>query len=222
MVQTIPAGKLKLPELMQRFKLERSDDAHFFQEWQTDLPELGQEEQQELDEIKATYRHLSIYPLLEAVVKVVVLSPLLKLAGFYRAPFYLAAEQGISITSEDDGVIVQGRIDLLVFQPPFWVTVVEAKQLDYSIEAGIPQLLAYMLDSPNENQPTFGFITNGITFRFVKMVTQPVPRYELSDLFAIDRQDDLYQVLRILKRLAQLVPQQDSGNSNGLRNGVSN
>lgn len=206
MVQTIPSGQIKLHEVMQHFKLERSNDVRFFPEWQTNLPEVLPTEREALDEIKANYRHLSIYPLLEPVVKIVVLAPLLKLAGFYQAPFYLAAEQGISITSEDNGVIVQGRIDVLVFKPPFWVTVVEAKQAAYAIETGIPQLLTYMLDSPNGSHPTFGFITNGATFRFVKMVTQPVPRYELSDLFALDRQDDLSTVLQILKRFAHIVP----------------
>ena len=206
MVQTIPAREMKLHEVMRRFKVERSDDGQFFQEWQTNLPELLQAEREALSEIKSTYRHLSTYPLLEPVVKIVVLAPLLKLAGFYQSPFYLAAEQGISITSDDDGIVVQGRIDLLVFQPSFWVTVIEAKQVAYSIEAGIPQLLTYMLDSPNGRHPTFGFITNGATFRFVKMVTQPVPSYELSDLFAIDRQDDLSRVLQILKRFAHITP----------------
>ena len=206
MVQTIPAGQIKLHEVMQHFKLERSNDAQFFQEWQTNLPEVFPSEREVLDEIKANYRHLSIYPLLEPVVKIVVLAPLLKLAGFYQAPFYLAAEQGISITSEDNDVIVQGRIDVLVFKPPFWVTVVEAKQAAYAIEAGIPQLLTYMLDNPNGSHPTFGFITNGATFRFVKMVTHPVLYYELSDLFALDSRDDLSRVLQILKRFARIVP----------------
>ncbi|MEM9220613.1 MAG: restriction endonuclease subunit R [Cyanobacteria bacterium P01_F01_bin.150] len=202
MVQTISARQVKLHELIQQFKLERSNDAQFFQEWQTDLPDVSQAEREALDAIKANYRHLSVYPLLEPVVKIVVLAPLMKLAGFYQAPFYLTAEQGISITSEDNGVLVQGRIDVLVFKPPFWVTVVEAKQVAYAIEAGIPQLLTYMLDSPNGHHPTFGFITNGTTFRFAKMVTQPAPRYELSDVFAIDSRDDLVRVLQILKRFA--------------------
>ena len=195
MVQTIQVREVKPHEVMQRFKVERSNDEHFFQEWQTNLPELLPAEREALDEIKATYRHLSTYPLLKPFIKIVVLAPLLKLEGFYQSPFYLAAKEGISIASEDDGVVVQRRIDLLVFQPLFWVTVIEAKQAAYSIEAGILHLLTYMLDSSNGRHPTFGFITNGATFRFVKMIIQPAPRYELSDVFAIESRDDLSTVL---------------------------
>jgi hypothetical protein len=52
----------------------------------------------------------------------------LKLAGFYRDPFYLKAEQVVNILSQDRDILVQGRIDVLVFNPPFWVVVIEAKR----------------------------------------------------------------------------------------------
>ena len=205
MVQAIPARQLTLYDLSDRFGLERTDDDQFFQEWQTDLPELTVVEKQALDELKAEYQHLSKYPLLEPVIKMVVLSPLLKLARFYQPPFYLAAEKEVTITSEDEGIVIQGRIDLLVFHPPFWITVIESKQSAYSIEAGIPQALAYMLGNPDTDKPVLGFVTNGAEFRFLKMMPQPTPRYEQSDLFAIDSRDDVYQVLRILKRFAGLI-----------------
>lgn len=205
MVQTIPARQVTLYDLSDRFGLERADDDQFFPEWQTDLPELTGAERQALDEIKAEYRHLSKYPLLEPMVKMVVLSPLLKLAKFYQPPFYLAAEKEVAITSEDEGVVIQGRIDLLVFHPPFWVTVIESKQSAYSLETAIPQALAYMLGNPDRDKSALGFVTNGAEFRFLKLALQPAPRYGQSDLFAIDSRDDLYRVLQILKQFAAQV-----------------
>ena len=203
MVQAIPASQITLPDLQDSFGLTRSDDEQFFSEWQTDLPKLTAAEQQAIAEVKAEYRHLSQYSMLEPMVKMVVLSPLLRLATFYQPPFYLAAEKEVAIASEDEGLVVRGRIDLLAFSPPFWVTVIESKQVAYSVETAIPQALAYMLGSPNGSQPTFGFVSNGSTFRFLKLVAQPQPYYGQSDLFAIDSRNDLAVVLQILKRFAR-------------------
>ena len=207
MVQTIQAQNINLHDLKENFGLERTDDEQFFREWQEDLPELMDLEKQTLDEIKGDYRHLSEYPILEPIVKLVVLSPLLKLAGFYRAPFYLTAEKEVEIVSEDEGILVRGRLDLLVFTPKFWILVIEAKGAKYSLEVGIPQALAYMLGSPDADKPTFGFVTNGIEFRFLKLIKQGTPKYAQSYLFGLDSRDDLYTVLRVLKRLGQLVSQ---------------
>ena len=207
MVQTIQAQNINLHDLKENFGLERTDDEQFFREWQEDLPELMDLEKQTLDEIKGDYRHLSEYPILEPIVKLVVLSPLLKLAGFYRAPFYLTAEKEVEIVSEDEGILVRGRLDLLVFTPKFWILVIEAKGAKYSLEVGIPQALAYMLGNPDAEKPAFGFVTNGIEFRFLKLTKQGSLKYAQSYLFALDSRDDLYTVLRVLKRFGQLVSQ---------------
>ena len=207
MVQTIQAKDITLAQLTQSFGLNRTDDPQFFREWQDNLPELTDSEKQVLDEVKADYIHLSQYTLLEPLVKMVVLSPLLKLAGFYRPPFYLSAEKEVKIVSEDEGTIIAGRIDVLVFQPEFWVTVIEAKQAAYSIEAAVPQALGYMLGNPDSEKPTLGFVTNGSTFQFLKLAKQDTPKYARSDLFSLYSSDGLYSVVRVLKRIAQLVAQ---------------
>lgn len=207
MVQTIQAQKINLNDLIERFGLERTNDEQFYREWQDDLPELTDLEKQALDEVKADYLHLSRYPILEPIVKLVVLSPLLKLAGFYRAPFYLTGEKEVEIVSEDEGILVKGRLDLLVFTPQFWILVIEAKGAKYSLEAGIPQALTYMLSNSDSEKPAFGFVTNGLEFRFLKLTKQGTPKYDQSDLFALDSRDDIYTILRVLKRLGQLVSQ---------------
>ncbi|MGF1478446.1 MAG: restriction endonuclease subunit R [Cyanophyceae cyanobacterium] len=186
--------EITLAQLSEDFGLERIDDESF-PEWRENLPELTADEEQFLGEVQRDYLHLSRCPLLEPLVKMVVLSPLLRLAGFYRPPFYLAAEKEVRISSEDEGAIVQGRIDLLVFHPEFWVTVVEAKRAAYSLEGGIPQVLACMHGDPHPN-PAFGFLTNGNTFQFLKLIQQNKPRYARSYTLSLDRQDDLYTVLR--------------------------
>ena len=207
MVETIQAQNISLNELIEKFGLERTDDQQFFREWQDNLPELTDSEKEALDEVKADYLHLSRYPILEPIVKLVVLSPLLKFAGFYRPPFYMTGEKEVEIVSEDEGTIVKGRLDLLVFTPQFWILVIEAKGAKYSLEVGIPQALAYMLGNPDSEKPTFGFVTNGIDFIFLKLTKQGKPKYAESYSFSLRSKDDLYMVLSILKRLGQLVSQ---------------
>ncbi|MBO1347211.1 MAG: restriction endonuclease subunit R [Hormoscilla sp. GUM202] len=208
MVSTIQAQNITLMDLSEKFGLERTeDDKQFFREWQDNLPELTEAEKQVLDEVKADYRHLSKYPILEPIVKLVVLSPLLKLAGFYRPPFYLAGEKEVKIISVDEETVVKGRLDLLVFTPEFWIMVIEAKKAQYSLAAGIPQALSYMLGKPDSEKPAFGFVTNGSEFKFLKLTKQDTPKYAESALFSFDRDRDLYIVLSVLKRLGQLVSQ---------------
>lgn len=61
MVETIQAQNIKLRDLIEKFGLQRTDDAQFFREWQDNLPELTDLERQALDEVKGDYIHLSEY-----------------------------------------------------------------------------------------------------------------------------------------------------------------
>ncbi|MCC5621456.1 type I restriction enzyme HsdR N-terminal domain-containing protein [Nostoc sp. CHAB 5715] len=205
MVQILQGKDITLAQLIDEFGLQLADDEDFFSEWRHNLPELSDLEKESLNEVKAGYLHLSKYPILEPVVKMVVLSPLLRLGGFYQPPFYIASEQEVKISSEDEGTIIRGRIDILVLHPPFWVLVIEAKRADYSLVPAISQALAYMLADATSAKPVFGFITNGNEFRFIKLLKTETPQYALSDLFALDSRDDIYIVLKVLKHLAHLI-----------------
>ncbi|HYX14690.1 MAG TPA: type I restriction enzyme HsdR N-terminal domain-containing protein [Nostoc sp.] len=205
MVQVIQGKDITLAQLIDQFGLQRADNEQFFSEWQQDLPELSDLEKQSLNQVKAEYLHLSRYQILEPVVKMVVLSPLLRLAGFYQPPFYIASEEEVRISSEDEGTIIRGRIDILVFHPPFWVLVIEAKRADYSLVVAIPQALAYMLADATSAKPVFGFVTNGSEFQFIKLTKQSTPRYALSYTLSLNRGDDLYTVVKVLKHLAALI-----------------
>lgn len=68
------------------------------------------------------------------------------------------------------------------------------------------QILAYMLGNPYPDQPSFGMITTGGSFIFLKLVKGETPQDGTSDIFDIrNRGNSLYSVLRILKRLSELV-----------------
>jgi hypothetical protein len=203
MVQTLPATGITLQELRDKFGLQLIEDEQLFREWQDNLPEITEGEKQRLDRVKASYSNLiEDPPLLENTVKMVVLSPLLDLAGFYLPPFRIRSEKSIEICLEDKGVIIKGQIDVLAVCDQFWVVVIESKQAAFSLEVARSQLLTYMLANPHPYRPTYGLLTNGSSFLFIKLIQGDLPQYILSRLFYIlNPGNDLYYVLQILKRL---------------------
>lgn len=143
---------------------------------------------------------------MESIVKMVVLSPLLDIAGFYELLFRVNGEMSIAVSAEDEGVIIRGSIDVLVVQDQLWVTTIEAKNSQFSISKAIPHTLAYMLASPNLEKPVFGAILNGSEFLFLKLEETQTFQYATSNLFSLlNRGNDLYSVLRVLKQLKKLI-----------------
>jgi len=207
MVQLIQAQNVGLAYLEERFSLQLAEDEAFFPEWFENLPEIADLEKPDLDKIKLHFLRLVKYPpLSEETVKLVVLSPLLNLAGFYDEPFYMRGEQSIEISAEDEGEIIRGRIDILVIQEKLWLLVIESKRSSFSLLEAIPQALVYMLANPNQDKPTFGLVTNGSNFIFIKLTKQNIPKYALSDEFTMLKiKSELYQVLSVLKNLSQIL-----------------
>ena len=205
MVTILQAEKVNLYDLESQFKLKLTNDQAFFSECRGGLPKIKDLERDILDRIKNNYLNLAKRGLLEDMVKMVVLSPLLDLAGFYLTPFYTTSERSVEIAEEDEEVVIRGKIDVLVLQSQLWVLVIESKKAGFSLEMGIPRVLSYMLASVGEDKPIFGFVTNGSNFIFLKLVKEDVPVYGLSDEFSLRRGNDLYSVLGILQRLSQVV-----------------
>ena len=205
MPSTLPAEKVTLYDLEQRFQLQQRDAAQFFPEWQQELLPLTESEQQRLDRVKAIYANLARRSVLENTVKMAIVSPLLDLAGFYLPPFYISTEEEVQIQAEDDGIAIRGRIDVLVLKEAFWLLVIESKRAEFSLRVGIPQALTYMLATPSPERPLYGLVTNGSNFVFLKLVRQGTPFYARSKEFLLEEDGQLGQVLQILKRLAALV-----------------
>ena len=207
MVQTIQAKNVTLEELQTLFGLQLVRDEDFFREWQDELPEITDFQTRQLDQIKAGYFNLLEHsPLLDKIISLSIVSPLLFTGEFYLQPFYIKPEKSVEISEEDEGIIVKGSLDTLVLKGQLWLMVIESKRVSFSIEAGLAQILAYMLGNPNPEKPSYGMIATGGSFIFVKLVKGESPRYNTSDLFGIsNRTNNLHDVLRILKRLTQLV-----------------
>jgi hypothetical protein len=206
MVQTIQAKNVTLLDLETRFGLQFTKQEQFFREWQDNLPDISDTEKQRLDRIETNFSNLLKYPpTLENTVKMVVLGQLLDLADFYQFPLHIKSEASTQISAEDNGILMRGDIDVLVLLERLWLVVIESKKADFSLDIARPQILAYMLSNPHPERPSFGLIANGSSFRFLKLVQNPLPQYAMSRIFDMfNPGDDLYDVLRILKRLKTL------------------
>ncbi|NEN94554.1 MAG: restriction endonuclease subunit R [Moorea sp. SIO3I7] len=205
MATIISPSKLSLSDVEDKFKLQEVMEPEFFPECVENLPQLSELEMQIIDRAKANYKYLSKDLVLEDLVKMVVVSPLLDLAGFYQPPFKVKAEYEVSLPIEDkdEDTIIKGRIDILVTSKPIWIAVIESKRSAVSLQPAIPQALVYMVKSPQTEQPTFGLVTNGASFIFIKLVKGETLRYALSKAFDIWNPGNyLYDVLSILKRIA--------------------
>ena len=205
---TLQASRLSLYDVENKFYLhqEYTTDNFFTHLLQTS-PALSEFEKEQLDRTRQQYLYLAKRPLLEVTVKMVTLSPLLSLAGFYDPPFYTTLEESVEVVSEDGSEVVRGQIDVLVLQNAIWIVVIEAKSIQYDVMVALPQALTYMLASPSQKQQPFGMITNGREFRFIRLNQEPSnPSYTLSKVFSLSESENhLYEVLQILKSLSQMV-----------------
>jgi predicted type IV restriction endonuclease len=206
MVQTIQASDMTLAELTARFGLTLVREPNFFPEWQQVNTETTELERIILDRVQANFlAFMERPPVLENSVKMVVLSPLLDLAGFYQMPYRIETETSIELEMEDEGELIRGRIDVLVVRAALWVLVIESKRAAFDIATAIPQALAYMLANPID-RPSFGLITNGHGFIFLKLTRQPTMQYANSRVFSLfNPGNELDQVLQVLKHLGSAI-----------------
>ncbi|MEM9161691.1 MAG: type I restriction endonuclease subunit R [Cyanobacteria bacterium P01_F01_bin.4] len=196
-----------LRDLQTRCHLRQAEDDSFFHEWLSELPILSKAEQTGIKRIKTRYDYQRTDGLLlESTINLVVVSPLLELAGFLDPPYRIRSPYGIAIELEDPDETIRGFIDTLVVQERLWILVVESKRTSIPVPAALPQLLAYMLASPQPDLPVYGVATNGDEFVFLKLLKTDTPIYDASRTFSLfPRRHELADVLQLLKKLGQVV-----------------
>lgn len=204
------ASSLTLSTLRQNFGLRLDSSDRFFDEWLNNAPTLTEAELQGLNRLARNYTYLSQEePPLEEIVKLVVVSPLLDLAGFYQFPFLVKAEvsTNIEVADEANTIAVQGRIDILVIQDSFWILVIESKPARLDVTAGIPQALTYLLSAPNLQSSCYGMVTNGREVLFLKCDrNKSVPQYTKSHTYRfLENTAERIQVLQGLKQIGTCI-----------------
>ena len=129
-----------------------------------------------------------------AAVKMVILSPLLRLAGFYNGAFQILSEIGVELKLDNE--ISRGRVDLLIIKEAIWILTIETKGEILAARVALPQLVQYML---NGNQAQWGLVTNGYEFVLVRLFQT---RLQLSYLLDLERPGDLEMIGAVLKWIA--------------------
>lgn len=202
----IAEGITTFRQVEEKLGLTLSDAREFFTEWMDEQPQLTEYEQTRVDQIRSNYLYqVSEGILLEETIKMVVLSPVLELAGFYQPPYRFRAEVPVEIEAlGDDDEVLRGRIDALVLQNKLWIVLIESKKTTFDLELALPQTLAYMAANPKLEQVFYGMITNGSSHLFVKTSGK---QYGTSDVFSTRSQyrNTLGEVLKILRHLGRLV-----------------
>ncbi|MEG4581637.1 hypothetical protein QUA71_18780 [Microcoleus sp. MON1_C5] len=62
------------------------------------------------------------------------------------------------------------------------IVLIESKEDGFSVSQAVPQNLAEVMGNPHAENPTFGMITNGEEYIFLKLSRGEINQYVLSDL----------------------------------------
>lgn len=203
----ISQGITSLTELHLKFNLTRNQRVNFFREWTDNLPNINDREKQVLDGLKERYLYYAAdNSITEGTLNIIMISPLLELANLCDPPFKIKAEQAVKIELKDSDIILQGFIDALVIKEQFWVIVIEAKRYGFNVSLAIPQALAYMMANTKQKSATFGLVTNGEDYIFIKVNHQD-KQYDLSDKLTLAKRNnqEFYQVFQIIKNIKQFL-----------------
>jgi predicted type IV restriction endonuclease len=210
----VNARTLTLTDLRHRFGVQLDSNDRFFAEWLDQTPPVSETESVALERIRQNYEYLSQEePPLEEVVKLVVVSPLLDLAGFYQPPFLIKAEVGttLEVTDDPDAAPIIGKVDVLIVQESLWVLVIESKPARLDVTAGIPQALTYLLSAPTSQHALYGMVTNGREVLFLRLErrTQTLQYSRSSTYRLLESVQERQQVLQGLKQLGALIQTAD-------------
>ena len=193
-----------------KFGLSRSESKDFFTEWYDQLPEIDPSDRANLEVLWRRYiYHRSGGHLLESTVMLLLVSPLLTIAGLYDPPFRIKAEDSIAINISDSEETLQGRIDVLVLHDRLLIIVLESKKTMLSVWSALPQTLAYLMASPNGGgthpagtRPTFAMLTNGDDIVFVKLEGK---QYAMSQILApLVNRGELEVAWQVLRKVAEI------------------
>jgi predicted type IV restriction endonuclease len=204
MSSIVAARDLSLYDLEQQFGVKVAIAPNVLDPWLQAQPDLTSAELEQLHRIRHHYFNLNRRrPLLEDLVKMVVVSPLLAQAGFYDRDFDIKTEEKVEIALNDEDTLIRGFIDILVIQNRLWLLVIEAKRAQINVTTALPQILFYMPNNPSGNL-TYGLATNGLEFIFLELTSQgDNPYCRRSYALSLERDEDLAQIFSALKFLGQ-------------------
>jgi len=207
-VAAITDTLLTYEDVQRQLGLSRTDDPAFFPEWQSPLPTLSATETSELEHLSQRYlTYIEAGEVSEGTLNLIVVSPLLNALGFCDPPYRVRGEAWVQVAmpvDTPDGLsTLTGRIDALTLQDDVWLVVIEGKRGGFNVLRAVPQALGYMMGNPIADRSSFGLVTNGYDYLFLKATATPTRQYARSHNFTLLSAPDqnLQRVGQILKAL---------------------
>ena len=209
----LKASQLSMEDVERNLKyVETFDEISFDDLWS--LEPVTEHEKQELERIRTDFRpYLKLRKGSEGQVKALTTYPLLRLAGFYSYPILIKIEEGIDrIVIEDEDNTITGRFDILTVNNsiptqnniPFWLLVIESKEVGVEVYQGLPQLLTYAYNSLERQSFIWGMATNGLQYLFVYIRRGNPPTYQLMSPFYLLDSQGAMKLVRVLKAVCKL------------------
>lgn len=212
MTVNLDARNLSLKEVRRILKLEEQFNGVFT--LLLSLEALTEWEQQDLQEICNIFLdYYSEGKISEGQVKFLLLSPLMRLAGFYSSTIKITLEENIAdISIEDEDILIKGRMDILAVNKneaqinvtPFYILVIESKNSEVETLTGLPQLLTYAHKSLVYQEAVWGLATNGLRYQFVYLKRGNPSTYQLLPELNLIDSDRSPQILQVLKAICNL------------------
>ncbi|MDF5733782.1 MAG: restriction endonuclease subunit R [Rhizonema sp. PD38] len=209
MATTIDTKNLSLEEVTRIVKFQEQLNNSFAS--LLSLESLTEFEQQEVSQIRNLFHsYYAAGKISEGQVKFLLLSPLIKLAGFYQPSIRITLEENIAdISVEDEDTIIKGRMDILAVNKtlgrtvttPFWILVIESKNTTVDAMEGLPQLLTYSYKSLQRQTSVWGLTTNGMRYQFVYIQQGNPPTYQLLPDLSLIRPESTIELLQVLKAI---------------------
>jgi hypothetical protein len=209
---TLIAKKLTLKQVHELLKLSKLPTGLFTP--LLCLEPLTEFEQQELAQIRDDFENYLVEgKVLEGQIKLLVIGPLLRLAGFYRSPIKISLEQDIDdIVIEDEDTEIKGRFDILAVNKEyptatdvaFWILVIESKNSSINAFEGLPQLLTYAHQSLEHQKIVWGLTTNGMQYQFVLIRQGNPSTYQQIPLLNLMDSESAIELLQVLKAICKL------------------
>ena len=201
--EILKVSPVSLASLRQNSGLKLTDAAEFVKEWEHDLPMLSSSEQQHLDTLRLGYlNHADHLNALPNLVEMAIVGPLLSLLGCFSHPFRIKNEKTFQVATPSPVGEIARKLHIWRLNETIWLMIVQLQGWELSIEAGLNQLISYLMFSPHTEKPLYGLVMTGGEFVLVKLQrNKDKVQYATSDVYVMRKQnnDDLYHVFRIMK-----------------------
>ena len=206
---TLTASQLSLKDVHQLLGFQRQYNNSFISLLY--LEKLTDVEKKELEQIRDDFDfYLTEDEVSEGQVKLLTISPLLRLGGFYRHPIRITLEEKIGdIDIEDSDTKIRGRLDILAVHrtrqtatnASFWILVIESKNSEIAPAAGLSQLLTYAFPSLKFQESVWGLTTNGMGYQFVYIQSDKPPIYQLMPFLNLMEPEPSVKILQVFKAI---------------------